>query len=86
MQLTITNLSKTYPNGVRALQNVSLTIEPGIDGLFELQILDAVGREVLRTSINGRTVIETSDLSNGNYILHLTGDGLLATERFSVVR
>src|SRR3954470_2231786 len=34
MELTIKNLSKTYPNGVRALQNVSLTIPTGMFGLL----------------------------------------------------
>jgi ABC-type multidrug transport system ATPase subunit len=32
--LTIENLSKTYPNGVRALDNVSLTIPAGMFGLL----------------------------------------------------
>lgn len=32
--LTIQNLSKTYPNGVKALDNVSLTIENGMFGLL----------------------------------------------------
>ncbi len=34
MQLTINNLSKTYPNGVQALKNVSLTINKGMFGLL----------------------------------------------------
>jgi ABC-2 type transport system ATP-binding protein len=34
MQLEIRNVSKTYPNGVRALKNVSLTIQPGMYGLL----------------------------------------------------
>ncbi|GGA94066.1 ABC transporter ATP-binding protein [Puia dinghuensis] len=34
MQLTIRNLSKTYPNGVRALHNVSLTLDNGMFGLL----------------------------------------------------
>ncbi|MEM6632155.1 MAG: ABC transporter ATP-binding protein [Bacteroidota bacterium] len=34
MQLTIKNLSKTYPNGVQALKNVSLTIGSGMFGLL----------------------------------------------------
>ena len=34
MQLTISNLSKRYPNGVQALDNVSLTIAPGMFGLL----------------------------------------------------
>ena len=32
--LTITDLSKTYPNGVQALQGVSLTVERGLFGLL----------------------------------------------------
>ncbi|HEY8379782.1 MAG TPA: ABC transporter ATP-binding protein, partial [Nannocystis sp.] len=34
MQLEIRNLSKTYPNGVRALRGVDLTIGPGMFGLL----------------------------------------------------
>ena len=34
MQLQIRNISKTYPNGVRALNDVSLTIPPGLFGLL----------------------------------------------------
>jgi ABC-2 type transport system ATP-binding protein len=34
MQLRIEGLSKAYPNGVRALDNVSLTISPGMYGLL----------------------------------------------------
>ena len=34
MNLTISNLSKTYSNGVRALKNVSLDIPSGMFGLL----------------------------------------------------
>src|SRR5689334_17411171 len=34
MELRIEDLSKTYPNGVRALQNVTLTIPTGMFGLL----------------------------------------------------
>lgn len=34
MQLNIKNLTKTYPNGVNALKNVSLTINKGMFGLL----------------------------------------------------
>jgi ABC-2 type transport system ATP-binding protein len=34
MELRIENLSKVYPNGVRALDNVSLTIPRGLFGLL----------------------------------------------------
>ena len=34
MELSIRDLTKTYPNGVRALNGVSLTIPPGMFGLL----------------------------------------------------
>ncbi|MBF9224073.1 ABC transporter ATP-binding protein [Hymenobacter ruricola] len=34
MNLTISNVSKTYPNGVRALQGISLTVPAGLYGLL----------------------------------------------------
>ena len=34
MQLTISNVSKTYANGLKALTNVNLTIAPGMFGLL----------------------------------------------------
>src|SRR5215208_1954499 len=34
IELRIEDLSKTYPNGVRALQNVSLTVPTGMFGLL----------------------------------------------------
>lgn len=34
MQLTISNVSKTYANGLKALTNVNLTISPGMFGLL----------------------------------------------------
>jgi ABC-type multidrug transport system ATPase subunit len=34
MHLSVKNLSKTYPNGVQALKNVSLEIPPGMFGLL----------------------------------------------------
>ena len=34
MRLVVENLSKTYPGGIRALQDISLSIEPGMFGLL----------------------------------------------------
>ena len=34
MQLTIQNLSKTYPGGVRALDDISMVIPKGLFGLL----------------------------------------------------
>ena len=48
MQLTIKNLSKTYPNGVQALKNVSLTIDKGMFGLLGQ---NGAGKSTLMRSI-----------------------------------
>ena len=34
MELQISNLSKTYPNGVQALQQISMSIQAGMFGLL----------------------------------------------------
>jgi ABC-type multidrug transport system ATPase subunit len=34
MELRIENLCKTYPNGVQALKHVTLTVPPGMFGLW----------------------------------------------------
>ena len=48
MQLTIENLSKTYPNGVQALKNISLTIDKGMFGLLGQ---NGAGKSTLMRSI-----------------------------------
>jgi len=40
--LTITGLSKTYPNGVKALKNLSLSIGNGMFGLVDRTALERV--------------------------------------------
>ena len=64
MALTITNLSKTYPNGVRALKNVSLTIGNNMFGL--------VGPNGAGKSSLMRTVATLQDPDSGT----ITLDGL----------
>lgn len=34
MQLQISNLNKVYPNGVKALNNINLTLQKGMFGLL----------------------------------------------------
>ncbi|MEM7380595.1 MAG: ABC transporter ATP-binding protein [Bacteroidota bacterium] len=48
MKLEIKNLSKTYPNGVKALKNVSLTINKGMFGLLGQ---NGAGKSTLMRSI-----------------------------------
>jgi len=48
MKLTIQNLSKTYPNGTKALSNVNLTIQ---DGMFGLLGPNGAGKSTLMRTI-----------------------------------
>ncbi|MEM0991747.1 MAG: ABC transporter ATP-binding protein [Bacteroidota bacterium] len=58
MQLTIKNLSKTYPNGVQALKNVSLTIGKGMFGLLGQ---NGAGKSTLM-----RTIATLQDADSGS--------------------
>lgn len=61
MQLKISNLSKTYPNGVQALKNVSLTIN---NGLFGLLGPNGAGKSSLM-----RTIATLQEADNGTVFL-----------------
>jgi ABC-2 type transport system ATP-binding protein len=61
MPLTITNLSKTYANGTRALQNVSLTIPTGMFGLLGP---NGAGKSSLM-----RTIATLQDADSGSIML-----------------
>src|SRR5271166_4618970 len=74
MALTITGLSKTYPNGVRALKNVSLTIGNNMFGL--------VGPNGAGKSSLMRTVATLQDPDSGTISL----DGLDVLKRKNEVR
>lgn len=58
MQLTIRNLSKTYPNGVKALQEVSLDIPTGMYGLLGP---NGAGKSTLMRTI---ATLQTADSGN----------------------
>jgi ABC-2 type transport system ATP-binding protein len=68
MALTISGLSKTYPNGVRALKNVSLTIG---NNMFGLLGPNGAGKSSLM-----RTVATLQDPDSGS--IHLDGLDVLA--------
>ena len=68
MPLTITGLSKTYPNGVKALKNVSLTIG---NNMFGLVGPNGAGKSTLM-----RTVATLQDPDSGS--IHLDGLDVLA--------
>ena len=61
MELTITNLSKTYPNGVKALNNISLTIPQGMFGLLGP---NGAGKSTLM-----RTIATLQDPDSGSVLL-----------------
>jgi len=61
MQLKISNLNKTYPNGVQALKNVNLTIN---NGLFGLLGPNGAGKSSLM-----RTIATLQDADSGSIFL-----------------
>jgi len=61
MELTINNLSKTYPNGVKALNNISLTIPQGMFGLLGP---NGAGKSTLM-----RTIATLQDPDEGSIML-----------------
>jgi ABC-2 type transport system ATP-binding protein len=68
LALTISGLSKTYPNGVKALKNVSLTIG---NNMFGLVGPNGAGKSTLM-----RTVATLQDPDSGS--VHLDGLDVLA--------
>ena len=74
MELKITNLSKTYPNGVQALKNVDLTIPTGMFGLLGP---NGAGKSTLM-----RTIATLQEADSGNIIL----DGLNVLKQKNDVR
>ena len=69
-ELTITNLSKTYPNGVQALKQVSLAIGKGMFGLLGP---NGAGKSTLMRTIATLQVADTGTITFGDI------DGLDAT-------
>ncbi|MFC5626402.1 ABC transporter ATP-binding protein [Algoriphagus winogradskyi] len=61
MELKITNLSKTYPNGVKALNDISLTIPQGMFGLLGP---NGAGKSTLM-----RTIATLQDPDSGSIML-----------------
>lgn len=61
MELKISNISKTYPNGVKALDNLSLTIK---NGMFGLLGPNGAGKSTLM-----RTIATMQDPDEGNIYL-----------------
>ncbi len=74
MALTITNLSKTYPNGVQALKNLSLTIG---NNMFGLLGPNGAGKSSLM-----RTIATLQDPDSGSIML----DGLDVLKQKNEVR
>ncbi len=74
MELKIQNLSKTYPNGVQALKNVSLTIPTGMFGLLGP---NGAGKSTLM-----RTIATLQEADSGS----ITLDGLDVLKQKQEVR
>jgi ABC-2 type transport system ATP-binding protein len=73
MQLTIKNLSKTYSNGVKAIKNISLTLN---EGMFGLLGPNGAGKSSLM-----RTIATLQQADEGSIYLH---DIDLLTEKTAV--
>ncbi|MGD1894165.1 MAG: ABC transporter ATP-binding protein [Cyclobacteriaceae bacterium] len=63
MQLTIKNLTKTYPNGVAALKNVSLTINKGMFGLLGP---NGAGKSTLMRTVATLQEADSGDIQLGD--------------------
>jgi ABC-2 type transport system ATP-binding protein len=74
LSLTITNLSKTYPNGVRALRNISLSIG---NNMFGLLGPNGAGKSTLM-----RTIATLQDPDSGTIML----DGIDVVKDKNAVR
>lgn len=64
MELRIQNLSKTYPNGTKALDDVTLTIQPGMFGLLGP---NGAGKSSLMRTIATLQQPDTGSLQLGEY-------------------
>lgn len=78
-----TNFLSLYPSP--AEDRVTLAWQGTCAGFFQLRIYDAVGREVMRSSIpsaaGGRVELDVSQLATGSYVARVTG-GLNGSARF----
>ncbi|NJK96885.1 MAG: T9SS type A sorting domain-containing protein [Bacteroidales bacterium] len=59
---------KLYPNPVKA----DLTIEPEDDGRYICKIINTSGTTVLNKTINGKQILNVSELQNGQYYLRIS--------------
>lgn len=75
---TITDNIRIYPNPTQT----TLTVEGVMNGTI-IQLKDVLGRQVLHTTAtNNKTVLNTTQLTAGNYLLILTTtDGKVMTEK-----
>lgn len=72
---------KVYPNP----SNGVLTVQVDQVGHFEMTVTDATGRIVHAQSVNGKTVIDLSDVAVGTYQLHLATSDALFTKRIVII-
>ena len=76
-KLDIRNISKTYGNGVRALDEVSLTINKGMFGLLGPDAMHERPITDLNLSVRARKCMVRLGLSTIGELLRRTGDELL---------
>jgi ABC-2 type transport system ATP-binding protein len=76
MQLEIRGVSKTYPNGVQALKDVSLTIPPGMYGLLGP---NGAGKSTLMRTIATLQEPDSGSITMGDLVVLLQKDDLRRT-------
>lgn len=68
---------EVFPNPTEGVVQIQ-----GIDGTFNLQVVNATGQKVMELPVNGPTQIDMKDLSKGIYFLQLWDNGqLIGAER-----
>jgi len=70
--LNLKEAVKIYPNPV----NEKLIIDTDRTSKLRFEVLDIYGRQVLKGMIEGQTILDLSDKSNGTYILWLYEDNI----------
>lgn len=70
-----------YPNP----SSGQITVDPGtLKEVAQLEIFDATGRMVHQMGINGKAVLQLNHLASGNYVVKLTTNTNIITERLVI--
>ncbi|HXD94126.1 MAG TPA: T9SS type A sorting domain-containing protein [Bacteroidia bacterium] len=74
---------KIYPNPANDVLNVELEM---LNGKAELKLFDVNGKQVLWQTINGKTIVDVSNLNAGVYNISIANNGGVVNKRLVIVR